>query len=540
MDGFTGSGYADTAGSADTDAAPAPQKGRNRMVSRVHTVAFNGVDVLDIDCQVQLSSGMVAFNVVGLPDKAVAESRERVRAALAAMGLALPPKRIAVNLAPADMLKEGAHFDLPIAVALLMAMDVIPADAFENHTILGELSLDGRLAPVAGVLPAAIGANAAGRGIVCPAVQGGEAAWAGDIDVLAPASLLALVNHVKGTQVLTPPKPALAAHDTPIPDMRDVKGQESAKRALEIAAAGGHNLLLCGPPGSGKSMLAARLPGLLPPLSPAEALDLTMIHSVAGQLDGGRLLMRRPFRDPHHSATLPALIGGGLRARPGEVSLAHRGVLFLDELPEFDRRSLEALRQPLESGRAVVARANTHVTYPARFQLVAAMNPCKCGWLDNPALACSRVPRCAADYQAKISGPLFDRIDLHVDVPAVKPADLALPAPAEGTADIAARVAAALDVQAARFAALADRAFADPAVTVNAEADGDLLDAIATPDADGTKLLTDAAERLHLSARAWHRIRRVARTIADLDGSDGVRRVHVAEALGYRRVAPGR
>ena len=540
MDGFTGPGYADTAGSADTDAAPAPQKGRNRMVSRVHTVAFNGVDVLDIDCQVQLSSGMVAFNVVGLPDKAVAESRERVRAALAAMGLALPPKRIAVNLAPADVLKEGAHFDLPIAVALLMAMDVIPADAFENHTILGELSLDGRLAPVAGVLPAAIGANAAGRGIVCPAVQGGEAAWAGDIDVLAPASLLALVNHVKGTQVLTPPKPALAAHDTPIPDMRDVKGQESAKRALEIAAAGGHNLLLCGPPGSGKSMLAARLPGLLPPLSPAEALDLSMIHSVAGQLDGGRLLMRRPFRDPHHSATLPALIGGGLRARPGEVSLAHRGVLFLDELPEFDRRSLEALRQPLESGRAVVARANTHVTYPARFQLVAAMNPCKCGWLDNPALACSRVPRCAADYQAKISGPLFDRIDLHIDVPAVKPADLALPAPAEGTADIAARVAAARDVQAARFAALADRDFADPAVTVNAEADGDLLDAIATPDADGTKLLTDAAERLHLSARAWHRIRRVARTIADLDGSDGVRRVHVAEALGYRRVAPGR
>jgi magnesium chelatase family protein len=274
-------------------------------------------------------------------------------------------------------------------------------------------------------------------------------------------------------------------------------------------------------------MLAARLPGLLPPLSPAEALDLSMIHSVAGQLDGGRLLMRRPFRDPHHSATLPALIGGGLRARPGEVSLAHHGVLFLDELPEFDRRSLEALRQPLESGRAVVARANTHVTYPARFQLVAAMNPCKCGWLDNPALACSRVPRCAADYQAKISGPLFDRIDLHIDVPAVKPADLALPAPAEGTADIAARVAAARDVQAARFAALADRDFADPAVTVNA-------------DADGTKLLTDAAERLHLSARAWHRIRRVARTIADLDGSDGVRRVHVAEALGYRRVAPGR
>ena len=306
------------------------------MVSRVHTVAFNGIDVLDIDCQVQLSSGMVAFNIVGLADKAVAESRERVRAALAAMGLALPPRRITVNLAPADVLKEGAHFDLPVAVALLMAMDVLPNDAFDRHVVLGELALDGAINPVAGVLPAAISANAAGQGVVCPAAQGGEAAWAGDIEVLAPASLLALINHVKGTQVLTPPKPALAVDETPIPDLRDVKGQESAKRALEIAAAGGHNLLMMGPPGSGKSMLAARLPGLLPPLTAAEALDLSMIHSVAGQLTGGRLLMRRPFRDPHHSATLPALIGGGARARPGEASLAHHGVLFLDELPEFD------------------------------------------------------------------------------------------------------------------------------------------------------------------------------------------------------------
>lgn len=538
MDGFSQPAHTERSVSSTGNR----QSARNRMVSRVHTVAFNGIDVLDIDCQVQLSSGMVAFNVVGLPDKAVAESRERVRAALAAMGLALPPKRIAVNLAPADVLKEGAHFDLPIAVALLMAMDVLPVDAFDGHTILGELSLDGRIAPVAGVLPAAINASAAGRGIVCPAAQGGEAAWAGGIDVLAPESLLALINHVKGTQVLTPPEPALAEDNSAIPDLADVKGQESAKRAVEIAAAGGHNLLLTGPPGSGKSMLAARLPGLLPPLSPAEALELSMIHSVAGELEGGRLLMRRPFRDPHHSATLPALIGGGLRARPGEASLAHHGVLFLDELPEFDRRTLEALRQPLESGRAVVARANAHVTYPARFQLVAAMNPCKCGYLDDPALACSRVPRCAADYQSKISGPLFDRIDLHVDVPAVKPADLALPAPAEGTAEIAARVAAARRIQADRYAGLVsgDTGTAGPAISVNAHADGDVLDTVATPDAEGAKLLTDAAERLHLSARGWQRIRRVARTIADLDGSDTVRRVHIAEALGYRRIAPGR
>ena len=335
------------------------------------------------------------------------------------------------------MLKEGSHFDLPIALAVLMGMDVMPNDAFESHTILGELALDGAITRVDGALPAAIGANAAGRDIVCPAEQGGEAAWAGDIDVLAQASLLSLVNHVKGTQVLNRPEPALAVDDTPIPDLRDVKGQESAKRALEIAAAGGHNLVMVGLPGSGKSMLAARLPGLLPPL------EASMIHSVAGQLEGGRLLMRRAFRDPHHSATLPALIGGGLRARPGEASLAHNGVLFLDELPEFDRRTLEALRQPLESGRAVVARSNAQVTYPARFQLISAMNPCKCGYLVNPALASGRVPRCAADYQSKISGPLFDRIDLHLDVPAVKPADLALPAPTESTADIAVRVAAA-------------------------------------------------------------------------------------------------
>ena len=336
--------------------------------------------------------------------------------------------------------------------------------------------------------------------------------------MLAPASLLSLVNHVKGTQVLTRPEPALAVDDMPILDLRDVKGQESAKRALEIAA--------------------ARLPGLLPPLTPVEALEASMIHSVAGQLEGGRLLMRRAFRDAHHLATLPALIGGGLRARPGEASFAHNGVLFLDELPEFDRRTLEALRQPLESARAVVARANVHVTYPARFQLIAAMNPCKCGYLVNPALACGHVPRCAADYQSKISGPLFDRIDLHVDVPAVKPADLALPVPTESTADIAVRVAAARAVQADRFEKLVSRDTSG--VSVNAHGDGELLAAIATPDAEGVRLLTDAADRLHLSARGWHRIRRVARTIADLDGSEGVRRVHIAEALGYRRIAPGR
>jgi len=298
-----------------------------------------------------------------------------------------------------------------------------------------------------------------------------------------------------------------------------------------------YNVLMVGPPGAGKSMLAARLPGILPPLSPAEALEVSMIHSVAGLLEGGRLRRQRPFRDPHHSATLPALIGGGTRARPGEVSLAHHGVLFLDELPEFTRATLEALRQPMETARAVIARANAHVTYPARFQLIAAMNPCRCGYLDDPGQACGRAPRCAQDYQSKISGPLFDRIDLHVDVPAVTPADLALPPPAETSAMVAARVATARAAQTARYKGL--EAGPRP-VRSNAAADGELLERVATPDAAGRALLTEAAERLNLTARGWHRVLRVARTLADLDGADAVRRLHIAEALSWRRLAPGR
>ncbi len=506
------------------------------MVARVNTVAFQGIDVVDVDVQVQMAAGLPAFTVVGLPDKAVAESRERVRAALGALGLALPPKRITVNLAPADLLKEGSHFDLPIALGLLVAMGVLPGDEVGRYAALGELALDGRLSPVAGVLPAAIHALAGERGLICPAAQGGEAAWADGIEVLAPDSLIALVNHFKGTQVLTPPEPALAEPASHPLDMHDIKGQETAKRALEVAAAGGHNLLMIGPPGAGKSMLAQRLPGILPPLTPAEALEVSMIHSVAGQLAGGRLLRRRPFRDPHHSASLPALVGGGLRARPGEISLAHLGVLFLDEFPELARPTLEALRQPLETGRVSVARANAHVTYPARVQLVAAMNPCRCGHLDDPALACPRAPRCALEYQSKISGPLFDRIDLHVEVPAVHAGDLSLPPPAEGSAEIAARVAAARARQAARYARLE----AEPPPRSNAEADGRLLEEVAAPDAQGRRLLGEAAERMKLTARGYHRVLRVARTLADLDASQAVRRIHVAEALSYRRIAPGR
>ncbi len=390
----------------------------------------------------------------------------------------------------------------------------------------------GSIGDVAGVLPAAIAANASERGLICPLSQGSEAAWAGEVEVLAAPSLLGLINHFKGSQILARPAPKRMEDDGAVLDLKDIKGQESAKRALEVAAAGAHNLLMMGPPGSGKSMLAARLPGLLPPLEPAEALEVSMIHSVAGQLAEGRLLTRRPFRDPHHSASVPSLVGGGMRARPGEVSLAHNGVLFLDELPEFQRGALEALRQPLESGRAVVARANAHVTYPARIQLVAAMNPCRCGHLGDPALACSKAPKCGQDYQSKISGPLFDRIDLHVEVPAVSPADLSLPPPAEGSAEVAARVAAARALQLDRYR--------DSAIRTNAEADGELLMKVASPDEAGRRLLTEAAERMRLSARGWHRVLRVARTLADLQGAETVGRLQVAEALSYRRLMPGR
>ncbi|QZH76060.1 MAG: YifB family Mg chelatase-like AAA ATPase [Erythrobacter sp.] len=496
------------------------------MVSLVSTVAYLGLEARPVEVQCHLAAGMPKFLVVGLPDKAVAESRERVQAALSAMGLSLPPKRITVNLSPADLPKEGSHFDLPIALALLGAMGIVDAEAISEWVAVGELALDGRIVASPGVLLAALHASETEKGLICPKVQGPEARWASDVNVCAAPDLTSLLNHLRGASRLPDPEPGEVEEAAHGPDLKQVKGQETAKRALEIAAAGGHNLLMNGPPGAGKSMLAACLPGILPPLTPAEALEVSMVASVAGTLEGGRISRTRPFRAPHHSASMAALTGGGLRVRPGEVSLAHLGVLFLDELPEFQRPVLDSLRQPLETGKVDVARANAHVAYPARVQLIAAMNPCRCGHLGDPALACSRAPRCAVDYQSKVSGPMLDRIDLHVEVDPVSAADLHLPPPAEGSAQVAARVAAARARQVAR------------GVRSNAELDGDLLETHASPDEAGRKLLMQAAEAMRLSARGYVRMLRVARTIADLAGVEQIGRVHVAEALSYRRQAP--
>ena len=498
------------------------------MVARAYTVAFQGVQARLVEVQCAVAPGLPAFAIVGLPDKAVSEARDRVRSALNALAIALPSRRFTVNLSPADLPKEGSHFDLPIALALLAALDIVPPDAAENTVALGELSLDASLVPVLGALPAALAAAEAGRSLLCPRASGAEAAWVGATQVIGADSLGDIVRHFTGQTPLPPAEPGEVC-ETGLngPDLRDVKGQERGKRALEIAAAGRHHLMMVGTPGSGKSMLAARIPGILPPLTAPEALETSMIQSLCGLLDEGGINRTRPFREPHHTASMAAIVGGGRRAQPGEISLAHNGVLFMDEFPEFPRMVLETLRQPIETGEVMVARANAHVKYPCRFMLVAAANPCKCGYLSDPARACPRVPQCGDDYLGRISGPLMDRFDLRIEVPPVAYSDLDLPASGDSSAAVARRVTAAREVQAARFAD-------HDGLRQNADAEGGLLEQVATPDAEGRELLSRVAGRFGLSARGYHRVLRVARTIADLAGEAEVRRPHVAEALSFR------
>lgn len=497
------------------------------MVAHAYTVAFEGVSARTVEVQCAVTPGLPGFSIVGLPDKAVSEARDRVRTALASMSIALPSKRITVNLSPADLPKEGSHFDLPIALGLLAALEIVPEDAVADIVALGELSLDGTLVPVIGALPAAMAAADSDRALLCPRASGAEAAWVGAARVIGASSLAEVVRHFTGQSPLSPAEPGEVTQDNGVRDLKDVKGQERAKRALEIAAAGRHHILMVGTPGSGKSMLAARLPTILPDLTAAEALETSMIHSLAGLLTQGGISRSRPFREPHHTASMAAIVGGGRGAKPGEISLAHNGVLFLDEFPEFPRTVLETLRQPIETGEVMVARANAHIKYPSRFMLVAAANPCKCGYLSDPTRACARVPICGEEYLGRISGPLLDRFDLRIDVPPVSVTDLDADDCGDSSAKVAARVEAARQQQALRYADA-------PGVRVNADAEGKVLDAFSIPDEEGRRLVLGAAERFGLSARGYHRVLRVARTIADLEGSEIVQRPHVAEALSYR------
>ncbi|MFZ1110328.1 MAG: YifB family Mg chelatase-like AAA ATPase [Rhodomicrobium sp.] len=500
------------------------------MFAQVSTVTFEGIDAKQVDVQVLIAPGLPAFSIVGLPDKSVGESRERVRAALTAIGLGLPAKRITVNLAPADTPKEGTHYDLPIALGVMAAAGAIPAESLKNFIIIGELGLDGGLGPIAGALPAALGAGALDKGLICPAACGPEAAWASaDMTIVAPPHLLALVNHIKGTGRLPQPRPHLDRSAESGPDLRDVRGQESAKRALEAAAAGGHHMLMIGPPGAGKSMLAQRLPSILPPLEPRELLEVAMIQSIAGAIVNGSLTANRPFRAPHHSASMAALVGGGARPKPGEVALAHHGVLFLDEFAEFPPHVLDALRQPIESGETIIARVNHRIRYPSRFQLVAAMNPCRCGHAWTPGVTCRIGPRCEDSYRGRISGPLWDRLDIQIAVAPVKATDLALPPARETSADVAQRVATARSIQARRYSIIGNEA-----VTTNARCPAALLAEFCELNREGMRLLEQAAETNGLSARGYHRTLRLARTLADLDASAEIHAVHVAEALSLR------
>ncbi len=500
------------------------------MVAHINTVTFHGIEVVDVNVQVHFSPGMPAFSLVGLPDKTIAESRERIRASLHSIGLMLPSQRIIVNLSPADLIKEGSHFDLPIAIGILINMGVLKAEETKDYLILGELALDGSLIGVNGILPAAIGANERNYGIICPEKNGPEAAWSANSNIVAASNLVQLINHLKGRQCLAPPK--IIKDQTPFShslDLKDIKGQETAKRALEIAASGGHNMLMSGPPGAGKSMLASRMASILPDMTSSEILECSMVASIAGEITDGNLRIIRPFRAPHHSCSMPAMVGGGANKRvmPGEISLAHNGILFLDELPEFPRIVIDSLRQPLEEGKVNISRANYHVTYPAKFQLIAAMNPCRCGFLGDAERQCNKAPRCGTDYQSKISGPFFDRIDIYLEVNTSSISEIINSTESESSQIVAQRVQKARNLQAKRYKHCG--------IKNNSELNNNLIKEFAEPTLEAKLLLNDAAEKIKLSMRGYNRILKLARSIADLAEEEKINKTQIAEALNYRK-----
>lgn len=490
-----------------------------------------GISAPGVAVEVQLAPGLPALSMVGLPEMAVRESKDRVRGALLSGRFSFPDGRLTINLAPADLPKDGGRFDLPIALGILGASGQLGAQGLDDYEFLGELALSGHLRPVDGVLPAALAARDAGRALVLPRENLAEAALVSGLRLHGAEHLMEVCAHLDGSRLLPPWRGEdLATHEPCYPDLADVRGQGQAKRALEVAAAGAHSLLFVGPPGTGKSMLANRLPGLLPPMTESEALESAAVRSVSGRaaLDPGQW-RARPFRAPHHTASGVALVGGGSNPRPGEVSLAHHGVLFLDELPEFDRKVLEVLREPLESGHIEIARAARHERFPARFQLVAAMNPCPCGYLGDPSGRCHCSARQVANYRGRLSGPLLDRIDMHVEVPRLEVSELTMPARGEeeDSRSVRARVTAARERQQARSgcpnSALGPRE----------------IERHCALDSAGQRLMEQALTRLALSARAYHRILKVARTIADLAGEERIATAHLGEAIGYRRLDRG-